>query len=135
MNRRKFLANSVMSLLVLNSCKNQEIKQTTLVIGKLSDFNEGDNFLDLYRLVIKKKTVDNKIYLTAMSKLCTHQTCLLNNNLECPCHGSVFSSNGNVLKGPAVKNLPYFKLNIDSSRQISVDFSQLTNPEWSLEII
>ncbi len=70
-----------MSLLVLNSCKNQEIKQTTLVVGNLSDFNEGDNFLDLYRLVIKKKTLDNKIYLTAMSKLCTHQTCLLNNKM------------------------------------------------------
>ena len=42
----------------------------------------------------------------ALSKICTHQGCNVsydaaNKNLPCPCHGSVFSTSGSVLIGPA----------------------------------
>ena len=42
---------------------------------------------------------------------CTHFGCLLNFNVaertwDCPCHGSRFDIDGNVIEGPAVKDLP-----------------------------
>jgi cytochrome b6-f complex iron-sulfur subunit len=42
----------------------------------------------------------------ALSSICTHQGCVVsynhgNDNLPCPCHGSVFSTTGSVLEGPA----------------------------------
>ena len=46
----------------------------------------------------------------AFSKICTHQGCTVTydaaeNELPCPCHGSVFSTSGAVLEGPASSGL------------------------------
>lgn len=45
---------------------------------------------------------------------CTHMGCPLKwnsaeNTWDCPCHGSRFSSNGEVINGPAGKNLPHIR--------------------------
>lgn len=42
----------------------------------------------------------------ALSSVCTHQGCQVSynandSNLPCPCHGSLFSTSGSVLNGPA----------------------------------
>ncbi len=42
----------------------------------------------------------------ALSKVCTHSQCTVtynssNNNLPCPCHGSLYTINGAVVNGPA----------------------------------
>jgi Rieske Fe-S protein len=47
----------------------------------------------------------------ALSLLCTHLGCLVTVNEEkisCPCHGSEFDLQGNVLKGPAERPLRRF---------------------------
>lgn len=51
----------------------------------------------------------NNIFL-ALDSVCTHQGCtitynLASNNFPCPCHGSVFSSNGSIVNGPATTAL------------------------------
>ncbi|MCL3781910.1 Rieske (2Fe-2S) protein [Prolixibacteraceae bacterium JC049] len=51
----------------------------------------------------------------ALSKLCTHSQCTVtyshaNGNLPCPCHGSIFSTSGNVLNGPASTNLKQYSV-------------------------
>jgi cytochrome b6-f complex iron-sulfur subunit len=51
----------------------------------------------------------------ALSKLCTHSQCTVtyshaNGNLPCPCHGSIFSTSGNVLNGPASTNLKQYNV-------------------------
>jgi glycine/D-amino acid oxidase-like deaminating enzyme/nitrite reductase/ring-hydroxylating ferredoxin subunit len=48
--------------------------------------------------------------LHSVSAVCTHLGCTLawndaERSWECPCHGSVFSPDGEVLKGPAVRDL------------------------------
>lgn len=59
----------------------------------------------------------------ALSMLCTHVCCQCQyyspaNEIYCPCHGSIFDANGNVLRGPASVRLPEVQLNIDSSGNI-----------------
>lgn len=42
-----------------------------------------------------------------LSRICTHQGCdteVRSNQLECRCHGSLFSANGSVLRGPNIQN-------------------------------
>jgi cytochrome b6-f complex iron-sulfur subunit len=61
--------------------------------------------------------------VSALSALCTHVCCECQfdssaNNIACPCHGSVFDLNGNVLRGPASSPLPSVKLSIDSNGNI-----------------
>ena len=61
--------------------------------------------------------------LVALSMLCTHVCCECsyepsNNVIFCPCHGSVFDSAGNVLRGPAGSPLPSVELTIDGSGYI-----------------
>ncbi len=61
--------------------------------------------------------------LVALSMLCTHVCCECsyepsNSVIFCPCHGSVFDSAGNVLRGPAGSPLPSVELTIDGSGYI-----------------
>lgn len=49
----------------------------------------------------------------ALSSFCTHQGCIVGynptaNDIECPCHGSVYSISGNVVVGPAITPLQTF---------------------------
>ena len=44
--------------------------------------------------------------IVALSSICTHQGCTVGYNsaagdIECPCHGSVYSLSGSVINGPA----------------------------------
>lgn len=61
--------------------------------------------------------------MIALSMLCTHVCCqcqYVNSATEiaCPCHGSLFDLNGNVMRGPAASNLPTIQLSTDSSGNI-----------------
>jgi nitrite reductase/ring-hydroxylating ferredoxin subunit len=49
----------------------------------------------------------------ALSLICTHLGCIVNpapGGFDCPCHGSRFAADGTVLKGPAPRALPWFKV-------------------------
>ena len=61
--------------------------------------------------------------LVALSMLCTHVCCQCVydgsvNEIYCPCHGSVFSQSGGVLRGPAGYPLPKIELNVDAKGNI-----------------
>ena len=54
----------------------------------------------------------------ALSSVCTHQGCEISynhgsSNLPCPCHGSVFSTTGSVLNGPAESALKKYAVSQD----------------------
>lgn len=60
----------------------------------------------------------------AFSKICTHEQCTVtfnstNNQLPCPCHGSLFDINGNVLNGPAVSPLKKYSVTL-SNNQLTI---------------
>lgn len=49
----------------------------------------------------------------AVQALCTHRSCELTalpGSFECPCHGSRFDAEGQVLEGPAERPLPRFEV-------------------------
>jgi len=51
----------------------------------------------------------------ALASHCTHQGCAIGyssaaNNFPCPCHGSVFSTSGSVVNGPALVALKSYQV-------------------------
>lgn len=62
----------------------------------------------------------------ALSSVCTHLGCITRYRpgeriIACPCHGSRFSLDGEVLAGPAPRPLPSFHLEISPRGEIEVD--------------
>ena len=85
------------------------------VIIKVSEPLKENRFLarDTFFLFSR----DDKIW--AVSRTCTHLGCRLNYKetedlLECPCHQSRFSINGNVLNGPSKKELKRYKVEVNT---------------------
>ncbi len=67
----------------------------------------------------------------AMSAICTHQGCILEDTagtvaagLYCACHGSSFDGNGEVTHGPARQALPHYQVTIAADGTITVDGSK-----------
>ncbi len=51
----------------------------------------------------------------ALNSICTHQGCIVayvlaDDNLQCPCHGSVYSKTGTVINGPAPDPLKSYQV-------------------------
>jgi Rieske Fe-S protein len=72
-------------------------------------------------VVINQKNEKVAVYkdktgkVNALSAVCTHSGCGVvwngkDKTWDCPCHGSRFNTDGKVLKGPAVKDLPKIEL-------------------------
>ncbi|WP_051360913.1 ubiquinol-cytochrome c reductase iron-sulfur subunit [Desulfuromonas sp. TF] len=97
-------------------------------IGALSRFPIGS------RTVIGGRGIEivrEKDGIHAISLVCTHLGCLVkpvNNNPDvgytCPCHGSHFTLKGDVLGGPAPKNLPWYEIYMDHMGSLVVDTSK-----------
>jgi menaquinol-cytochrome c reductase iron-sulfur subunit len=65
--------------------------------------------------------IDERKQVTAFSPLCTHLGCAYHWQAErkaflCPCHGSVFDIEGNVITGPASRPLDRYAVKIEGSR-------------------
>ncbi len=116
-------------------------------VGRPQDFEEGGTFLEEYNLFVFKEA--GTIY--SISSVCTHLGCnvkmrplpkprtvelggkRISETFEfaCPCHGSLFHSDGSVIKGPAPKALPRFyvalspkdgQIVVDTGRQVDAEF-------------
>lgn len=70
-----------------------------------------------------------------ISSVCTHLGCNVKRGgpgFECPCHGSQFDENGQVVRGPAPKSLAWYALSLSPREQIVVDLDQPVSPEFRL---
>ena len=89
-------------------------------VGGLLNVEEGVN-----NPFIVRKTGENKY--VALSRLCTHQGCIIDVNADtsfsCPCHGSAYNKDGEVTQGPAENSLETFRIETIDSQSIEVYYS------------
>jgi cytochrome b6-f complex iron-sulfur subunit len=61
----------------------------------------------------------------AISSVCTHLGCIVahqeNEGFSCPCHGSRFNEQGNVIGGPAPAGLPWLEIALAPDGQLQVN--------------
>jgi Rieske Fe-S protein len=88
--------------------------------GGTQKVNDRDvlNALETKRILLLVRVDDKSVAANSIS--CTHQGCNVNydknqKRLDCPCHGSRFDLNGEVLRGPAVRPLEHFKATIEEN--------------------
>ena len=86
-----------------------------LTLDRPAAYPEGQSFIPAARLFVERRG-DR---LRCLSAECPHLGCIVAWNTErrqfdCPCHGSVFSADGTVLKGPAARPLPALRLTRDA---------------------
>jgi cytochrome b6-f complex iron-sulfur subunit len=96
---------------------------TTFIAGTPLDYAEG-----VVRFNKDKKAyvigASNGVY--ALSAVCTHLGCIARYKsdekvIACPCHGSRFDLEGNVVHGPAPRSLPWLDVTEDAQGNLVVD--------------
>lgn len=90
----------------------------TTVVGKLEDFPVGSSKTVLLdeRPVLVIRSAGGEI--RAFSALCTHLQCVVayvpeRNQIECPCHNGVYSSDGQNISGPPPRPLDELTVTIN----------------------
>jgi len=99
----------------------------------------GSFFLNDYTYV-----PEHKIYIyrdntgvRVVSSSCTHLGCAIektDTGFQCPCHGSSYDKKGNILSGPALKDLPWYRLYRSKDGQIIVDLAKTVGPDYKLSV-
>ncbi|BCG48264.1 Ubiquinol-cytochrome C reductase iron-sulfur subunit [Citrifermentans bremense] len=107
-------------------------------VGDLSIFPIGS------RIVIEGRGVEivrERDGIHAVSLTCTHLGCLVKQvendpdvAYACPCHGSTFAHKGEVLGGPAPKDLPWFEMYMDHTGALVVDTSKVNRERTKLVV-
>jgi cytochrome b6-f complex iron-sulfur subunit len=96
---------------------------TSFIAGTPLDFAEG-----VVRFNKEQKAyvvgTSNGVY--ALSAVCTHLGCITRFRsdervIACPCHGSRFDLEGNVVHGPAPRPLPWLDVSEDAQGNLVVD--------------
>jgi len=98
---------------------------TTFRAGSPVDYTEGTVRFDKER---KAYVIGGMGGIYAMSAVCTHLGCITRyrsdeNVIACPCHGSRFDLEGDVVHGPAPKPLPWLEVTQDAAGNLVVDTS------------
>jgi cytochrome b6-f complex iron-sulfur subunit len=70
--------------------------------------------------------------IKAVSAVCTHLGCILEKSMdgfECPCHGSCYNDKGEVLSGPAPRNLAWYGVSRAADGQIVINPGRIVPAE------
>ncbi len=77
-------------------------------------------FLDEHNLFVYRDHEGVK----AVSAVCTHLGCILEKStdgFECPCHGSCYNDQGEVLSGPAPRDLSWYRVSRAADGKVVID--------------
>lgn len=119
-SRRKFFKSLFVILsLPLSWLWNSAVNRSNEIHSKKvsissDEISNGISFYDNF--IILKENNRIKIF----SSRCSHLGCRINkienNELVCPCHGSIYNLNGQVIKGPAQNSLKMVKFKVERNR-------------------
>ena len=109
-------------------------KKLKLKVGNLYEYPvDTFTFLDEYNIFIYRDHEG----VRAVSAICTHLGCILEKSTEgfvCPCHGSCYNDMGDVLSGPAPRNLAWFEVSKAQDGRLVVDTDHKVEPEYKFII-
>lgn len=102
-------------------------------LGPPDRFPEGRTYLADHRLFVLREGGAYR----ALSAICTHLGCTVGEaeggGYHCPCHGSVFSSDGTNEAGPAPRPLPWHPLTLRGGALV-VDLADEVGADVALEV-
>jgi len=126
-NRRDFLKLATAGLLTASGLmgagalfrflgySTEPVPKTEFDLGDASNYPVGSrNVIADFPAVI----IHTDSGFTAISLVCTHLGCTVEPKVDgfaCPCHGSLYSKNGSVVRGPATKPLRSLKIEPNKS--------------------
>ncbi|WP_337866098.1 Rieske (2Fe-2S) protein [Ignavibacterium sp.] len=126
MNRKKFLKILFASFAVgFVYLWNRLTESVSASVRNKNQITVPDNFALGVTVTENFIVIKSKEQLKILSSKCTHLGCRItgsvNNIFTCPCHGSQFNVDGEVMSGPAMKQLKMLKFKIDKKKnQITI---------------
>jgi len=128
MNRRSFLFYT-MAITVSSGFGSQlalatSNDQDTLTIDLDKDLTSVGSSKKIKKVIVVRTAEGNETNsFIALSNKCTHRGCKVSfkpeqNRFECPCHGSMYDLNGEVIKGPAKKALTKYTVSLNNNTLI-----------------
>ena len=95
----------------------------------------GPNFIEDKGIFIFKQPAG----IFCVSAVCTHLGCTVqwkaeNENFFCPCHGSIFTEDGNVKKGPAPRPLEWYEVTLAKDGRLVVDQNKIVGSDYRLKV-
>jgi cytochrome b6-f complex iron-sulfur subunit len=92
-------------------------------VGRPDDYVDGSvTFIEEIRVFVLR----SGNAFRALSAICTHLGCTVNragngDGFQCPCHGSQFDADGNVIEGPAPQPLEWFDMRQARDGRLLID--------------
>jgi cytochrome b6-f complex iron-sulfur subunit len=105
-------------------------------VGPMSDYpTDGvyDRFAESHGFFVVRE--GSRVF--ALSATCTHRKCPLKKyetGIKCRCHGSTFTADGKVTRGPASRDLPRFAVDRASNGQLVVHVDRPADSNASITI-
>ena len=102
---------------------------------KPDDYPDGATFLPDVRVFLLRKGNSFR----AVSAVCTHLGCTVNLNANgkgfaCPCHGSHFDEQAQVISGPAPRPLSWFLITLNRDGRLIIDTVSTVLPDKYLVV-
>ena len=110
---------------------------TKFKAGKPEEYQPGSVTVNVERKVFIVRKKEGSFY--ALSSVCTHLGCITNfqsaaKRIACPCHGSLFDLEGNVLSGPAPKSLKRILIEQNDRGGLVVDTGVDVSEDYILRV-
>jgi cytochrome b6-f complex iron-sulfur subunit len=103
-------------------------------LGNYNDFPIGEfTFLRDHNIYVFRDHNGIKV----VSAICTHLGCTVEKSdggFLCPCHGSSYNSQGQVLSGAAMKNLSWYRTYVREGGVLLTDLNNVVGPDEVLRI-